>query len=168
MTERTDAKVLKPEDLITEEMVDKAINSWLLKNPKQKTLTADNAPVLKRLMKELVFPLMDRSGSIVDEDSILGNRITSERNLYLEITKGLPGGIRGRVYKISKTIAQGLFDGVMTEVRKNKFNVHPGFMKGDPEHTSIDRGISGIGGRSSYTMDSDMNPNGYAQGLKEV
>ncbi len=168
MIETKDAKVLRPEDLITDRMMDDAINSWLLKNPNQKTLTPDNTPVLKRLMKELVFPLMDRSGNVVDEESVLGNRITSERNLYLEITKGVSGATRGRFYKISKTITQGLFDGVMAEVRKNKFRTHPGFVKGDPEHTDTGRGISGVGGRSSYTMDSDMNPNGYAQGLKEV
>lgn len=158
-------KGLEPQEFVTEANVDEAIKTWLPTRKEKSPIKDEYLPVLKRLMIEIIIPSMDRDRHIREEERILGNRITDERKLYEEITEVLPGRVRGVFYRTAKSISVRLVDSIMEAHRNDKFREHPGYVKGDPVATDKTRGASGVGGRSSYDMDPDMNPNGYARGI---
>lgn len=159
-------KGLEPHEFVSEANVDDAIEAWVPTRTEKSPIKDELLPVLKRLMREIVIPSMDRNRQIRDEERVLGNRITDERKLYEEITKVLPSRVRGVFYRTAKSISVRLVDSIMEAHRNDEFKKHPGYVKGDPDATDWRRGVSGVGGSSSYTMDSDMNPRGYAQGLE--
>lgn len=160
MIDRDSIKGLLPKEFVTPEMVDKAINNWVLNRSAKSPINDEMLPQLRRLMVEIVIPLMDNDRHVRDEERFLTDTKTDERNHYLEITRGIVGKTRGVLYRTARSISVKLVDQVMEAHRNDQFKSHPAYRKGDPEATDPARGVSGVRARSSYPMDPDMNPKG--------
>ncbi len=157
MNEKIHTRKIK--DLVSEGDVNSAMGEWQSNwEAKYGNLPGGNfITAVKRLTYELFIQrLSDKPLTYM-----LEFEGTEEYKLCKEITAGLNGKESAKALRSARAIYRRLIDPILNQQKISRdASLRTRAVHGDPELTDPNKGVAGVGGRSSFIWENEANPRG--------